>query len=149
MNTGAKNNFAFIDNNELPPICFSTDSVKEIREYIKTTPLTLNDNIIKERDSEKYLGEYLHKEGINESIKLTVNERYWRAISAILEIKTVIQDYRSEHIGGLLAGVNIWELAVIPMLLNNSSTWNDVQSETMNKLKDIQNTLLRLSLIHI
>jgi hypothetical protein len=33
MNTGAKNNFAFIDNNELPPICFSTDSVKEIREY--------------------------------------------------------------------------------------------------------------------
>ena len=86
---------------------------------------------------------YLHNKGSAESINQTINKRYWRATSAILEIKSVIEDYRSQHIGGLIIGIDIWELAVIPMILNNAGTWDDVSLESSKKLNNLQNTLLR------
>ena len=69
--------------------------VKEIRDLVSNNPFKINDNIIKEKDCEKYLGDYLHNGGSSESVYQTVNKMYWRTISAILEIKSVIEDFRS------------------------------------------------------
>ena len=64
-------------------------------------------------------------------------------MSSILEIKTIVEDYRNKHKGGIMTGINLWEMSVIPSLLNNCGTWNSVDIETMKKLNNLQNTLLR------
>ena len=117
--------------------------VSEIRQFIQNKPLTLNNKVINEKDSEKYLGDYLHNKGSQESINFTIKGRQWRVTSVILEIKTIIEDCRTHHIGGLLTGVQLWELAILPMLLNNAGTWDEISKVSEEKLDDFQNTLLR------
>ena len=119
------------------------NKVKEIREQIAVTPLTLNNNEIKEKSTEKYLGDYLHKDGNEASIQQTITNRKWRIMSSILEIKIIIEDFRINSIGGVLTGINLWELAVIPMMLNNCGTWDEINSESMKKLNNLQNTLMQ------
>ena len=50
----------------------------------------------------------------------------------------IIEDCRSEICGGLKAGIDIWELAVLPKLLFNSGTWMDISATTMQELEDMQ-----------
>ena len=57
---------------------------------------------------------------------------------AIVEIKTIINDYRINTPGGLNTGIMLWELSVIPMILNNSETWNDIDGDTLKSLEDLQ-----------
>ena len=40
----------------------------------------------------------------------------------IYEIKALIEDCRAEVVGGIIAGLEIWEVTVIPYLMNNSDT---------------------------
>ena len=121
----------------------SRPKVEEIRKFISKSPLLLSGNETKEKTNDKYLGEHLHSEGLSETIAFTVQQRHWLAVSAIMEIKTIINDYRINTPGGLNTGILLWELAVIPMILNNSETWNDIDAETLKILEDLQNTFLR------
>ena len=117
--------------------------IEKIRNIIEKDPLLLSGEIIKEKSDEKYLGEYIHSEGLSKSIDFTVQKRYWLTLSAIMEIKTILNDYRIHVPGGINTGIMLWELAVIPMILNNADTWNDIDSVTLKKLEDLQNMLIR------
>ena len=55
----------------------------------------------------------------------------------------MVDDCRSQVVGGLTAGLQIWESAVIPMLLNNSDTWQDISSKTLKKLENLQLSFVR------
>ena len=99
---------------------------------------------MKQKLSEKYLEEIIHSDGATEPIKATIQDRHWRTWSAILEIKSVIEDCRSQAIGGLAAGIELWELAVIPMLLNNSGTWTKISDDLIKKLNGYQNKMLQM-----
>ena len=46
-------------------------------------------------------------------------------------------------VGGLSAGIEIWELAYIPCLLNNSETWLDIEKSTIDKLDSLQTGSIR------
>ena len=120
--------------------------VEQIRKIISETPLMLSEQEMKERTHEKYLGEHIHSEGLAETINFTVQQRYLLTVSAIMEIKTIINDYRIHVPGGLNTGIMLWELAVIPMILNNADTWNDISTVTTNKLESLQNMLIRFLL---
>ena len=58
-----------------------------------------------------------------------------------------MEDCRSQAIGGLAAGIELWELAVIPMLLNNSGTWTKrTLFAIRNKMVDIPNNFSKKGL---
>ena len=116
---------------------------KEIHKEIEMFPLTLYGKNMKEKCSEKYLGDFIHQDGVAQSVEATVNDRWGRLIHGIKEIKAIIEDCRSLTLGGLKVGLDIWESAYIPSLLNNSSTWMEIKESTVNKLEDIQNSLYR------
>ena len=40
--------------------------------------------------------------------------------------------------GGLTAGPDIWEMAVIPMILNNSDCWVEMSPKTIMELEKLQ-----------
>ena len=60
-----------------------------------------------------------------------------------MEIRTVLQDCRSNSVGFLLTGLDLWSMAGIPVLLNNAGSWTDINSSTMKKLNNLQLTFIR------
>ena len=70
-----------------------------------------------------------------ESADATVKKRRGLVIRSIFEIRTVLEDCSIQVSGGLPAGIDIWEMAVIPILLNNADTWQDVSDKTVEELE--------------
>ena len=110
----------------------------EMQQQLLNHPLTLCGQNMKQENSAKYLGDWISCLGLAGSVDATVKKRKGLATLAIFEIRAVIEDCRSEICGGLKAGIDIWELAVIPKLLFNSGTWMDISANTMQELEELQ-----------
>ena len=119
------------------------EETKELKSELELCPLTLYGIKMKEKSYEKYLGDLIHSGGVSKSVEATVNDRHGRTMLAIKEIRAIVEDCRSNTIGGLKVGLDIWESAYIPSLLNNSSTWMEIDDLSLNKLEEMQNTLYR------
>ena len=78
-----------------------------------------------------------------ESAETTVNNRHGEIIHGIKEIRAIVEDCPSNTLGGLKVGMDIWETAYVPSLLNNSSTWMEIKDTTINKLEEMQNSFYR------
>ena len=46
-------------------------------------------------------------------------------------------------VGGIAAGIEIWELAIMPFLMNNSETWVEISLKTIDHLDNLQNMFYR------
>ena len=109
---------------------------------VQKTPITLCDKLMKESQTIKYLGDSLCST-LEDSVHQTVLKRVGIAKKSIIDIRTVVEDKRAEHIGGFNVAMDIWEAAVIPMLFNNADTWTNVQKKTIKVLDDIFTTFYR------
>ena len=121
----------------------SKETTTEIRNDLIENPLTLYGNNMKEKKFERYLGDLIHGGGVAESAEATVNSRHGKMIHGIKEIRAIVEDCRSNTLGGLKVGLDIWETAYVPSLLNNSSTWMEIKDTTINKLEEMQNSFYR------
>ena len=54
---------------------------------------------------------------------LTVEDRKARIKGAAMEIKSLIEDFQMQAMGGLMAAWELWEKALIPSLLSGAGTW--------------------------
>ena len=128
-------------------ILIGNDSIsKDVRNELLKHPLELCGKQMKERESDKYLGDILSCKGLSHSAHLTIMDRYSRVFASILETRAIVQDCRSQVVGGITAGLDIWETAHIPSLLNNSENWIQISKESLDKLEELQNTLYRMLL---
>ena len=96
---------------------------------------------MKEKVSDKYLGNNIHSEGIKASVFCTISNRFDRISASIIETRAIIDDCRINAVGGLLAVLYIWELAILPALLNNSQAWTNICDKSLKMLEDLQNTM--------
>ena len=95
----------------------------EIEKDLEVKPLLLGGKeMVKERCI-KYLGDILNNEGLAASVESTIAARKGFISRAIYDIRSIVDDCRSNITGGLKSGLELWELSVIPVLLNNSETW--------------------------
>ena len=115
---------------------------KEIDDY----PLTYDDFVIKKKVKQKWLGSQLHEGGPAASHLATVEERRGRTTGAIFELKSCLEDIRLNSVGGISAGLQIYEMSIIPMLLNNGGTWTGVGEDTVNELEKLQTLFLSVLL---
>ena len=90
-----------------------------------------------------YLGDQLSGLGLPHSVLATIMKRRGLVTRTVFEIRTVIDDYRSQVAGGLTAGLDIWEMAVLPMLMNNSECWMEVSKKSIEELDKLQLMFLR------
>ena len=58
-------------------------------------------------------------------------------------MKSVLEDTRVNVAGGLKVGIDIWEISILPFLLNNSEVWADIPKGAMEQLEDIQRMFYR------
>ena len=118
--------------------------VGKIREAInKEKRLTIGNQTVVAKEKDDYMGDTIHEAGVIKSVKCTVDKRYRRIVSAIVEVSAILDDYRIDTIGGLSAGLEIFELALMPSLLYNSETWTKIDTETEEKLEKLQNNMFR------
>ena len=62
---------------------------------------------------------------------------------AIYEIRTVVEDRRASSIGGINLAFDLWNSAVLPMLLHNGESWVEMLPKTYKVLNDVFLKFLR------
>ena len=124
-------------------VCKNSSQSQNIKDDLLQNPLTYDGIPMKEKLCEKYLGDMLSGEGLSASVKATISERHGRIFTDILEVKTILENYRANRAGGVSVGIMLWEMAILPSLLNNSETWINIDEESLRKLENLQFTMLR------
>ena len=88
---------------------------KRLEKDVENSPLMIYNSRMKQVTVEKYLGMQLAATAAA-SVTATVNKRLGLATRAIYEARAVIEDHRSQAVGGIVAAFEIWERSAIPML---------------------------------
>jgi hypothetical protein len=113
-------------------------SRQEIQVQLESQPIQLCGRNMKQEEHAKYLGDWLSCLGLSASVDTTVMKRKGLVVKSIYEIRSVVDDCRSQVCGGLTAGLDIWELAVLPILLYNAECWQEISEETTQHLENLQ-----------
>ena len=113
------------------------EETEKIKEQVTEKPLMLSGKIMKNVVQYDYLGMVVHEGGAGASAAATVNKRVGRVKQLIFEIKAVLEDCRLETVGGLISGLDSWEMMVLPYLYFSSECWTDISKETLKKLTDL------------
>ena len=127
-------------------VCGSRKFKQKAREDLENNPLMFGDFLVKERVSDKYLGQVLHSGGLEDSALATVRERSGKIKGATMEIKSLIEEFEMQTMGGLSAAWELWERALIPSLLSGSGTWIGKCQMAVDLCDDIQNFFWRVVL---
>ena len=121
----------------------SKTNILRIREEIEKKPLMYKNFQLNEKVKEKWLGDQFHQAGLDASVNITIKERIGRIKLAIFETNSIMEDVRMMVVGGVLGAIDIWELALLPSLLNNSENWIMISDEDIKLLEDVQELFLR------
>ena len=114
-----------------------------MKKETERNPITLCNQPMSCVSEAKYLGDWISEGGLTDSVECTVRKRKGLAVSSIHEIRLVVEDCRSRICGGIKAGLDIWELAVLPMLLYNAECWFEISPKTLDDLESIQKRFLK------
>ena len=93
---------------------------------------------MKQENQVKYIGDWISCNVLADSVAVTVSKRKGLVMQSIYETRSVVDDCRSQVCGGLTAGLDIWDMAILPMILYNSETWQDMSSQTIQELENLQ-----------
>ena len=115
---------------------------QKIERELEASPIIFCNQPMQTSESEKYLGDYVGS-SLSESVFVTVLKRKGLSLKLISEIKLTIEDCRSKVLGGILTGLEIWKMAVVPFLFGNCETWMEIPKKATNLLNSIQNTFFR------
>jgi hypothetical protein len=126
-------------------LCMGSKKQKDIvRRELEVNPLMCGGFETKLKEQFKWLGQILSSGGLSESVAATIQDREGKIRGACLEISQIINDWRSQAVGGMDTALLLWEVCCIPSLLHGAGTWTDITEATEKKLNAIQNWYFRL-----
>ena len=86
----------------------------------------------KESDIVKYLGDFISGKILLNSASVTISRRKGMVTKESYEIRSIVDYFRSHTVvGGIVAGLDLWEMAVVPMMLYNGETWQEIDAATI------------------
>ena len=94
----------------------------------------------------KWLGQQISAGGLAESVAETVAAKEGKIKAACIEVANIVNDWRTEIVGGLETAMISWEACIIPSLLHSCSTWTQISRATENRLNNLQRWFVRLIL---
>ena len=96
-------------------IVFGSKGYKEdIFKELEMCELSLGDFPVKRKISDRYLGQILHTDGVKASVEATIVDREGKLKGAIYEVKSIIEDFQMQAVGGMMAAWELWEKAMGP-----------------------------------
>ena len=123
-----------------------TKKLADIEADLNLNPIILCGKPMERVKEAKYLGDWLNCLGLDASVQLTVNKRKSHVLRSAQDIRKIVDDHRCNALGGLVVGLDIWEMAVMPMLIYNAETWLGVSSKTISDIELLQRQFLRILL---
>ena len=126
-------------------IVFGSKTYKEeISEQLEHLELTLGDFPVKRKQFDRYLGQILHTDGVRACVQATIGEREGKLKGAIFEVKSIIEDFQMQAVGGMMAAWELWERAMVPSLLAGAGTWVGATSVEYDRCDKLQNMFWRI-----
>ena len=125
-------------------VCGSSRFKQKVKDDLQNDPLMFGNFVVKERLSDKYLGQVLHGGGLEDSAMATVKERAGKIKGATMEIKSIIEEFEMQAMGGMRAAWELWERALIPSLLSGAGTWFGKCQMAVDLCDGIQNFFWRV-----
>ena len=120
---------------------------KEFKKQVETEtnedPLMFGDFILKRKTSEKYLGDILDENGLAASVESTIRERTGKVRGAVMELTVLTQDFRMEAVGGVLGAIDVWNVCILPSLLNNCGVWTNITEKAIKLCEEQQSMFVR------
>ena len=127
-------------------VCGSDKFKEKAERDLKEQPIMFGDFAVKQRSSDKYLGQILHCNGLEQSALATAEERIGRIKGATMEVKSIIEEFEMQTLGGMMAAWELWEKALIPSLLSGAGTWFGKCQMTVDLCDKVQNFFWRVML---
>ena len=128
-------------------VCGSKNYKKKMEQELVLNPLKFGNFLVKQRASDRYLGQVLHEGGLEKCAEATVSERAGRIRGATMEIKSIIEDFQMQAMGGMMAAWELWERSLVPKLLSGAGTWFGGECKEAVKIcDDLQNFYWRVML---
>ena len=120
-------------------VVFGTTKYKEkIENQLETNPLYFGDFPVKKKDSERYLGQIIHSGGLAASCAATISDRAGKIKGATFETLSIIEEFRMQAVGGMMAAWELWERAMVPSLLSGAGTWMGITTTEIEKPDKMQ-----------
>ena len=122
----------------------STEYKDKINEQLEENPLMLGDFPVKRKEKDRYLGQILHTNGVQASCAATIDDRVGKIKGATFEVQSIVEDFKMQAIGGMMAAWVLWERALVPSLLAGAGTWTGISSIEVDKLDGLQDLFWRV-----
>ena len=81
---------------------------QKVQSEVEKTKIRLNGFVLKTKISEKYLGQIFSSD-ISSSALATVRYREGKLKGAAIEVRSIIEDYQMQAMGGLVAAWELWK----------------------------------------
>ena len=127
-------------------VCGSKTFKEKAQKELEGNPLMFDKFPVKQKVSDKYLGQVLYSRGVEASAEATVLARSGRIKGATMEIKSIVEEYEMQVMGGLMAAKVLWERALIPSLLSGAGTWLGQCKDAISLCDKLQNFFWRVIL---
>ena len=115
---------------------------KKMKEELTRQPVMFCGKPMQVFESERYLGDFLGS-SVPQSVFLTIQRRKGLVLRLISEIRVTLKDIRSDSIGGLIVGLEIWKKTVIPFLWNNSECWFQIPKKALDLINSLTHSFFR------
>ena len=109
-----------------------------MKKEFERSPILFNKFCLQTKSQDKYLGQ-LFQSDLRTSALATVIYRQGKIKGAAIEVKSIIEDFHMQAMGGLVAAWELWEKALIPSLLSGAGTWIGNIEEAISQCNKIQN----------
>ena len=99
--------------------------------------------VLNEKGSEAYLGDILSSQGLRASTEASIRDRAAKVKGSIYELRSLIEDFRMQVVGGMTAAIDLYESCIVSSLLTNSGTWTEIGDSEIELLDEKQNNFCR------
>lgn len=92
--------------------------VNKTEVELKMNPIVFGSFVMDRKKEDKYLGQVLHEDGLADSVDATVASRASKFKGALFEVRSVIEEFSMQTMGGMMAAKTLLERALLPSLLS-------------------------------
>ena len=118
--------------------------ISKVKAEVEKDPIMLGSQVTKPSKEEMYMGDVLAEgSSLAASTSATVTKRIARARGAIREVKSIMEDFRMQAIGGMSGAWDLWKSGISASLLANCGTWVKLEKEEIKKLNKVFHEFLR------
>ena len=117
---------------------------EEMNLEVKASPVMFGSLKCQPSDSEVYLGEVIHSQGLEAGLEATIDSRLGKVRGAMFKAKAIIEDFKLQAIAGMEGAWILWERAILPTLLSGCGGWIGAGSRIYQKLDRIQDKYLSM-----